>query len=189
MSDDGKGYVLLADSVNRGYQGGSLVGVLGVGPLVAYRLARRGDVNVLRESVIACGKSAGVGIALGGASGIGVSYGKKLPEHEIYYREHRLLHNAGVRRRELYVVYGMSFAASAVAAVSGWRDVQLIAGGAAIGAAAGVLAHVATFKEDSVTAPTGGARAVLAPCGFEIEAAQSDGKEPAQDDMHLLIEP
>ncbi len=39
-----------------------------------------------------------------GASGIGVSYGKKLPEHESYYREHRLLHNAGVRRRELYVV-------------------------------------------------------------------------------------
>ncbi len=68
MSDDGEGYVLLADSVNRGYQGGSLVGVLGVGPLVAYRLARRGDVNVLRESVIACGKSAGVGIALGGTA-------------------------------------------------------------------------------------------------------------------------
>ena len=54
------------------------------------------------------------------------------------------------------VQYGMSFAAPAVAAVSGWRDIQLIAGGAAIGAAAGVLAHVATFKEDSVTVPTGG---------------------------------
>jgi len=45
---------------------------------------------------------------------------------------------------------GAAAAVGATAAAGGWRDPRLILGGAATGAAAGVLAHVATHKEDSV---------------------------------------
>lgn len=45
---------------------------------------------------------------------------------------------------------GIAVAAGATAGRFGLRDPRLILGGAAVGAAAGVLAHVATHKEDSV---------------------------------------
>ena len=45
---------------------------------------------------------------------------------------------------------GIAVGAGATLGRYGLRDARLILGGAAIGAAAGVLAHVATHKEDSV---------------------------------------
>ena len=64
----GKGYLLGTHILDKGFQAGSLVGVLVVGPLTAFRLNRRGDFDVFRKTVRACGTSAAVGTVLAGTA-------------------------------------------------------------------------------------------------------------------------
>ena len=72
MGDDfdpkGKGYLLGTHILEKGFQAGSLIGVLVVGPLAAYRAARRGEGDVVRRAVKACGTSAVVGTVLAGTA-------------------------------------------------------------------------------------------------------------------------
>ena len=64
----GKGYLLGTHILEKGFQAGSLVGVLIVGPLAAYRLSRHGGGDIVRKVVKACGTSAVVGTALAGTA-------------------------------------------------------------------------------------------------------------------------
>lgn len=64
----GKGYLLGTHILEKGFQAGSLIGVLVVGPLAAYRAARRGEGDVVRRAVKACGTSAVVGSVLAGTA-------------------------------------------------------------------------------------------------------------------------
>ncbi len=71
MGDDfdpkGKGALLATHILQKGFQAGSLVGAI-IGPLVAYRLTRKGEPHVVRKVVKACGTSAVVGSALAGTA-------------------------------------------------------------------------------------------------------------------------
>ena len=65
----GKGYMLGSHILQKGFQGGSLVGLLAVAPLVAYRIRRDAylsRLDVLNRVLKACGTSALVGTALAG---------------------------------------------------------------------------------------------------------------------------
>ena len=64
----GKGYLLGTHILDKGFQAGSLVGLLAVCPLTAFRSTRRGDLDVFRRAVKACGTSAAVGTVLAGTA-------------------------------------------------------------------------------------------------------------------------
>lgn len=63
-----KGYLLGTHILDKGFQAGSLVGALVVGPIATYRLAHRGEANTFRRTLKACGTSAVVGMALAGTA-------------------------------------------------------------------------------------------------------------------------
>jgi hypothetical protein len=65
----GKGYLLGSHILQKGFQGGSLVALLAVAPLVVYRSTRDASLSrmdVLTRVLRACGSSALVGTALAG---------------------------------------------------------------------------------------------------------------------------
>lgn len=64
----GKGYLLLLHILDKGFQAGSLIGALLVGPSVSYRLGRRGEYDLFRRYIRVCGTSALVGTALAGTA-------------------------------------------------------------------------------------------------------------------------
>ena len=64
----GKGYLLGTHILDKGFQAGSLVGILIVGPLTAYRMYRRAEGDIFGRATKACGTSAVVGTALAGTA-------------------------------------------------------------------------------------------------------------------------
>lgn len=69
FSPKGKGYMLGSHILQKGFQGGSLVALLAIAPLVAYKVrhdASLSRLDVLSRMLKACGTSALVGTALAG---------------------------------------------------------------------------------------------------------------------------
>ncbi|CAL8462866.1 g2400 [Coccomyxa elongata] len=93
--------------------------------------------------------SALAGTALAGAAGAAKVYGTNVSDEGIEDRVYRLHYNAGQNRTDKFAAISGLVGAVATAGLLDTRNPRLLLGGAAAGAAMGVLAHVATYREEA----------------------------------------
>lgn len=134
----------------KGFQAGSVVGIATVLPLLAFR--RRRQAGSLASGAVpsllsAMGTSAVVGVALSGA--LGAAKVAALPAEEraegLQDRAYRLHYHQSQNRVDLLSEVGAAVGGSAAMYFVS-PAAAVVLGGAAIGAAAGVLTHAATVS-------------------------------------------
>lgn len=136
----------------KGFQLGSVLGIGIVSPITYYRLRRRtGGAVGLAVILTAVGRSAVAGVGL--ATVLGAVRVATIPTSEraagLQDRAYRLHYNAGQNRTDTFAELGMAIGGTAsMLFVSPAAAVVL--GGAAVGAAAGIVTHVATAEPGKV---------------------------------------
>lgn len=135
--------LLMGHIAQKGYQAGSIIGLLGVVPVMALR---RGGLSALSLELVTAGAAYG---ALGGLTLLTVAgLGKRstIDTEGVEDRAYRLQYNQGQNRVDKLCAVGSTVGLAAAAyllrqAGQGPAALNLF-GGAALGCAAGVVAHV-----------------------------------------------
>lgn len=144
---------LFSHVLQKGFQAGSVIGVVAVVPAVL--LLKRGATEVppLLRAANTLGYSAAAGTALSGAMCTAkfVNMDREGLEDRVY----RLHYNEGQNRTDAFCAAGSTLGAAAAALLLARHGVPLsglnVTGGAALGAALGVFAHVLTRPEEQRT--------------------------------------
>ncbi|KAL4431256.1 hypothetical protein ABPG75_006512 [Micractinium tetrahymenae] len=134
--------------LQKGIQAGGVVGLGAVVPIVAYRQHKKGlgMQEALPTLAASVGKTTLITLALSIALGVGRLASIEDLKAGVEDRAYRLHYNQGQTRADLFAQVGI-VAGSAAAVAFLPATAAVVVGSAAAGAAAGVLAHVATRRE------------------------------------------
>ncbi|KAL4419247.1 hypothetical protein ABPG77_001185 [Micractinium sp. CCAP 211/92] len=135
--------------VQKGIQAGGVVGLGAVVPAVAYRQHKKGVgwQESLPALATAVCKTTLVTLALSVALGVGRLASIEDLKAGLEDRAYRLHYNQGQNRADLFAQVGIAAGGAAAVAFLP-ATAAVVMGSAAAGAAAGVLVHVATRRED-----------------------------------------
>ena len=132
----------------KGFQMGSVLGVAIVSPITYYRLRRRAGGSVgLTPILTAVGGTAIAGMVT--AAVLGAFKVATIPSNEraagLQDRAYRLHYNSGQNRTDTFAELGMAVGGTA-SLVFVSPAAAVVLGGAALGAVAGIVTHVATAE-------------------------------------------
>eukprot|EP00892_Ulva_mutabilis_P003402 jgi/Ulvmu1/1433/UM011_0163.1 len=135
----------------KGWQAGSLLGGLLVGPILAYRASN------FEVAVTSAGRGGVIGIGLVGILGFAKLHNE--PLEAIEDRVYRLYYNEGQNRTDMFCQIGAAAGAGLAAAMVQQKmlrpGVWSVLGGAALGTTAGLLAHGTTAPKKTKTKTEG----------------------------------